>query len=120
MDLFLSKLDTDPHFFVYAIVTVIFSIVLHELAHGWAAIKQGDRTPVVQGHMTANPVVHMGVLSFVMLLVMGIDIRTEEIHLEIYDAKSGKFLREMHEFGDTVPAFEPVPVPLVITSEDSR
>ena len=42
---------------------VIASITLHELAHGWAAIWEGDDTPRVTGHMTANPVVHMGVPS---------------------------------------------------------
>lgn len=43
-----------------------------------------------------------------LLLVSGADIETEELHLEIYDAVSGSFLREMFEYGDTVFAFEPV------------
>jgi len=42
-----------------------------------------------------------------LLFVTGADIKTEELHLEIYDAVSGKFLREMHEFGDTVFSFAP-------------
>jgi hypothetical protein len=45
-------------------------------------------------------------------MVLGADIRTEETSLEIYDARSGKFLREMIEFGDAALAFEPVPAPL--------
>lgn len=51
---------------------VIVSIVLHELAHGWAAIWQGDRTPIDLGHMTWNPLVHMGPLSLIVFLVVGI------------------------------------------------
>lgn len=51
---------------------VIASITLHELAHGWAAIWEGDDTPRVRGHMTANPVVHMGAVSLVIFLVLGI------------------------------------------------
>lgn len=51
---------------------VIFSIVLHELAHGWTAIHFGDRTPVVMGHMTWNPIVHMGAFSLIALLLVGI------------------------------------------------
>jgi methylamine dehydrogenase heavy chain len=43
-----------------------------------------------------------------LLLVSGVDIETEDLHLEIYDAISGEFLREMFEYGDTVLAFEPV------------
>jgi len=49
-----------PAFLASWIVWVIGSITLHELAHGWAAIWQGDRTPVLTGHMTWNPLVHMG------------------------------------------------------------
>jgi Zn-dependent protease len=54
------------------VVWVIGSIVLHELAHGWAAIASGDRTPIETGHMTWNPVVHMGVPSLVMFALVGI------------------------------------------------
>ncbi|MBM4110462.1 MAG: site-2 protease family protein [Phycisphaerae bacterium] len=55
----------------YALI-VIFSISLHELAHGWAAIWQGDRTPIESGHMTWNPLVHMGWPSLLMFAVVGI------------------------------------------------
>ncbi|MEM7263700.1 MAG: site-2 protease family protein [Planctomycetota bacterium] len=51
---------------------VLLSISLHELAHGWAAIWEGDDTPVRTGHMTWNPVVHMGMMSIVVFLLVGI------------------------------------------------
>lgn len=51
---------------------VIFSIVLHELGHGWAAIWCGDRTPIETGHMTWNPMVHMGPTSLLVFAVAGI------------------------------------------------
>ena len=51
---------------------VIFSITLHELGHGWAAIRQGDDTPRRFGRMTLNPLVHMGVPSLVMFALIGI------------------------------------------------
>jgi len=54
------------------IVWVVLSITLHELAHGWAAIYEGDETPRELGHMTPNPLVHMGLFSFVALAVIGI------------------------------------------------
>ena len=51
---------------------VVFSICVHELAHGWTAIRLGDRTPIESGHMTWNPLVHMGPWSLVMFAVVGI------------------------------------------------
>lgn len=70
--MFIENLSTNPHFFVYVVVTMVFSVVLHELAHGWAAIWQGDRTPILTGHMTIDPRVHMGAMSLIMLALMGI------------------------------------------------
>ena len=58
-------------FFGCVVLTVIISIVLHELAHGWAALWQGDDTPKQMGHMTADPLVHMGGMSLLMLALVG-------------------------------------------------
>lgn len=51
---------------------VVFSIVLHELGHGWTAIALGDRTPIETGHMTWNPLVHMGYMSLLVFAIFGI------------------------------------------------
>jgi len=51
---------------------VLFSISLHELAHGWAALWQGDPTPRIYNRMTMNPVVHMGPWSLLMFALIGI------------------------------------------------
>jgi Zn-dependent protease len=51
---------------------VIGSIILHELSHGWAAIRAGDRTPIYSGHMTWNPLVHMGHMSLITFALLGI------------------------------------------------
>lgn len=51
---------------------VILSIVLHELSHGWAAIRLGDRTPIEQHRMTLNPLVHMGGASLIAFALIGI------------------------------------------------
>lgn len=61
-----------PVFVFSWLVWVIVSIVLHELSHGWAALRVGDTTPRDTGHMTWNPLVHMGGFSLVMLAVVGI------------------------------------------------
>lgn len=51
---------------------VIFSICLHELAHGWAAIWQGDDTPRHLNRMNMNPLVHMGGMSLLVFALIGI------------------------------------------------
>lgn len=71
-NLFLNNLFTDPIFFFRIVVILIVSVCLHELGHGYAAISQGDRTPIETGHMTANPVVHMGWPSLILLCLAGI------------------------------------------------
>ena len=69
--LFIEAAATDPLWFFSVVFTVVVSIVLHELGHGAAALWQGDDTPRRTGHMTADPIVHMGWFSVVMLLTVG-------------------------------------------------
>jgi len=42
-----------------AVIPVLFGIALHEAAHGWAALKFGDRTAELLGRITANPIKHI-------------------------------------------------------------
>ncbi len=76
MNLFITNLLSDnaaDRFYFFAVVlTVLISITLHELAHGWAAMRRGDLTPQLQGRMTGNPLVHMGPFSLVALAIAGI------------------------------------------------
>ena len=38
---------------------LVYSIVLHEVAHGWQARREGDRTAEREGRITLNPVAHV-------------------------------------------------------------
>ena len=49
------------------IVALIFSVVLHEMAHGYAANWLGDPTARLQGRLSANPLVHIDPLMSVIL-----------------------------------------------------
>jgi Zn-dependent protease len=69
--MFLTAFVNPTLFFAY-ISIIILSIVVHELAHGFAAINQGDDTPIISGHITLNPVVHMGIHSLIFLCIAGI------------------------------------------------
>lgn len=45
--------------FIFAIVILIFSVILHEVAHGYAAELLGDPTARLQGRLTLNPIAHI-------------------------------------------------------------
>lgn len=68
----LQMLTYDPIQYFRLIVILILSICFHELAHGVAAISQGDDTPHRTGHMTLNPLIHMGWQSIIFLCIGGI------------------------------------------------
>ncbi|MEM1107381.1 MAG: site-2 protease family protein [Planctomycetota bacterium] len=76
MQLFITNLfsnnPADRFYFLAVVFTVVVSIVLHELAHGWAALRLGDQTPRIEGRMTGNPLVHMGPFSLLALALVGI------------------------------------------------
>ncbi|MEQ9461715.1 MAG: site-2 protease family protein [Phycisphaeraceae bacterium] len=66
---------TEPTTQFYAIcwlLAIVISITLHELAHGWAAVRMGDDTPLHAGRLTGNPIVHMGPFSLIAMLFIGI------------------------------------------------
>jgi Zn-dependent protease len=45
--------------FLLILPVLLFSVVLHEYAHGWAALRQGDATAFMLGRLTLNPVPHL-------------------------------------------------------------
>ncbi len=45
--------------FIFSIAILIFSVVLHEISHGYAAEMQGDPTARMQGRLTLNPIKHI-------------------------------------------------------------
>jgi len=61
-----------PMYLVTWVFWALASVTLHELAHGWAAIREGDDTPRVTGHMTWNPLVHIGRMGAIMFLLIGL------------------------------------------------
>ena len=40
-------------------IPVLFAITVHEVAHGWVALKFGDRTAQMMGRLTLNPIKHI-------------------------------------------------------------
>lgn len=60
---------------VAQIISVLFIILcilpLHELAHGWVAVKLGDDTPKWDGRLTLNPLASVDPLGALALLLFG-------------------------------------------------
>ncbi len=56
-------------------IPVIFAITVHEVAHGWVALKLGDRTAQMMGRLTLNPIKHIDPIGTIVvpgiLLMMG-------------------------------------------------
>lgn len=52
---------------------LLFSVIAHEYAHGYAALKQGDPTAYQLGRLTWNPIKHIDpFLTIIMPLVIGL------------------------------------------------
>lgn len=69
---FIQELLNGNHTWYFAVViTLIVSITIHELAHGFVAIRYGDSTPIDTGHMTGNPLVHMGPWALACVFLAG-------------------------------------------------
>ena len=89
----LEYLFTDPIYFLRFVVIIVASITLHELGHGVAAIYQGDETPNESGHMTWNPVVHMGWPSLILLALVGMAWGQMPVRPERFrDGSAGRML----------------------------
>jgi len=45
--------------YIVLIVVLLFSIIIHEVAHGFVAYKRGDPTAKMLGRLTLNPIPHI-------------------------------------------------------------
>jgi len=52
-----------------SLVILLFSAVVHEIAHGWVAYRLGDPTAYYQGRLTLNPIKHIDPFMTIILPV---------------------------------------------------
>ncbi|MBI4155657.1 MAG: site-2 protease family protein [Candidatus Zambryskibacteria bacterium] len=45
--------------FIFSIIILIFSVVIHEVSHGYVAYSMGDNTAKYAGRLTLNPLKHL-------------------------------------------------------------
>lgn len=56
---------------IFQVVVLIFSIVIHEVSHGYAAEALGDSTAKEAGRLTLNPIKHLDLFgSFIVPLIL--------------------------------------------------
>lgn len=67
----LTLLYSDPLLLVLLLPILLLSLTVHEVCHGYAALKCGDKTAQMMGRLTLNPLAHLDLRGALMLLVAG-------------------------------------------------
>jgi len=57
--------------FIALVVLLLYSVIAHEVAHGWVAYLFGDDTARRYGRLTLNPVSHIDLIGALMLFIVG-------------------------------------------------
>jgi len=52
---------------LYILPILLFSIVVHEVAHGWMALRLGDSTARDSGRLTLNPIPHIDPIGSIVI-----------------------------------------------------
>lgn len=57
----------EPASALLIVAIVIISVVIHEVAHGYAALALGDKTALYAGRLTLNPIKHLELFGSIIL-----------------------------------------------------
>jgi len=60
-------MPSDPLTIAFELAILIFSIVIHEVAHGYAANMLGDPTARLSGRLTLNPIKHIDLVGSILV-----------------------------------------------------
>lgn len=64
-------MTSDPIAFFILVIPLLYSVVIHEVAHGWVACRMGDATAKWMGRLTLNPLKHLDPIGTLMLFLAG-------------------------------------------------
>jgi Zn-dependent protease len=56
---------------LYLLPGIIIGFTFHEFAHAKTAVLLGDDTPRLQGRTSLNPLVHIDIIGFILILIAG-------------------------------------------------
>lgn len=72
----LSQLQENPVAFLigfmYAAPAVLIALTMHELAHGYVALRCGDPTALMMGRLTFNPLKHLNLFGTICMFLFGV------------------------------------------------
>lgn len=66
-----SLLFKDPIAFLLLAIPLLYSVILHEISHGWVAYLFGDDTAKRTGRLSLNPLVHLDPIGTLALFLVG-------------------------------------------------
>ena len=52
---------------LYILPILLFSVIIHEIAHGWTALMLGDPTAKMMGRLTLNPIPHIDLIGSIVV-----------------------------------------------------
>lgn len=67
----MNLLFRDPGAFIILVPLLLYSVIIHEVAHGWVAEKMGDPTARMLGRITLHPMKHLDPIGSLMVLIFG-------------------------------------------------
>jgi Zn-dependent protease len=66
--------NLSPQLLIAVIISVLIGMTVHEFAHNYVGYLMGDDTPLREGRLTLNPLVHINPLGFIMFVLIGFGI----------------------------------------------
>lgn len=67
----LALLFRDPIAFFLLVPLLLYSVIFHEVAHGWIASLFGDNTAKYAGRLSFNPKLHIDPMGLIALFIVG-------------------------------------------------
>lgn len=75
LELYIAELQADPIGFLITMLytwgVILFSLILHECAHGYVAMRCGDPTAKMLGRLSLNPARHLDPLGTLSMFLIG-------------------------------------------------
>lgn len=56
--------------YLFFVIILLFSIVIHEVAHGYMALFRGDPTAKYAGRLTLNPIKHLDLIGSIIVPIL--------------------------------------------------
>lgn len=67
----IAQIFQNPLQLLYTLPAILIGLTVHEWAHAYAAYRLGDPTARNLGRMTLNPLAHIDIFGFLMLILVG-------------------------------------------------